>query len=293
MDRTRQERLRGHVRRRTSGNTHDRGGASYLSEAATEHTVRFIRAAKGKPFFVNLWLHETHHLVSATESDKQAYPDTAEPQRTYYAAVTRADRLIGTVLDTLKELGIEQNTLVIFSSDNGPEDMHPNPRDKFYFSVGSTDGLRGRKRSLYLGGVNTPFIVRWPGQVPAGRVDKTTVLSGVDMLPTLLAAANVPLPKDYEPDGINALDAFRGENFARSQALYWEWRGTHAKEANWPELGMRDGNWGLLMTQDRKRVELYDLVGDRSQTRDLAGDQPEQVASMIKAIATWKATLPK
>lgn len=276
-----------------AGTAHDRGGASYLSEAATEHTVRFIRAAKGKPFFVNLWLHETHHLVSATESDKQAYPDTAEPQRTYYAAVTRADRLIGTVLDTLKELGIEQNTLVIFSSDNGPEDMHPNPRDKFYFSVGSTDGLRGRKRSLYLGGVNTPFIVRWPGQVPAGRVDKTTVLSGVDMLPTLLAAANVPLPKDYEPDGINALDAFRGENFARSQALYWEWRGTHAKEANWPELGMRDGNWGLLMTQDRKRVELYDLVGDRSQTRDLAGDQPEQVASMIKAIATWKATLPK
>ncbi len=74
-----------------AGNAHDRVGASYLTEAAVEHTIRFLRSAKGNPFYLNLWIHETHHLVSGTEADKRAYPNTAEPERTYYAAVTRAD----------------------------------------------------------------------------------------------------------------------------------------------------------------------------------------------------------
>lgn len=275
-----------------AGTAHDKVGASNMTQAAVEHTIRFLRAAKDRPFYVNLWIHETHHLIAATEEDKRAYPDTAEPQRTYYSAVTRADRLIGTVLDTLKELGLDQNTLVIFSSDNGPEDTHPNPGDKFYYSVGSTGGLRGRKRSLYLGGVNTPFIVRWPGHVPAGCVDKTSVLSGVDMLPTLLAAANIPQPDGYHSDGVNVQPAFRGEQFKRTRPLFWEWRGTHAKEANWPELAMRDGDWGLLMTQDGQRVELYNFVKDRVQKDNLAAEQPQRVTSMIEVLRAWKATLP-
>ncbi len=274
------------------GTAHDKVGASYLTAAAVEHTIRFIRAAKDRPFYVNLWIHETHHLVAATEEDKRAYPDTAEPQRTYYAAVTRADRLIGTVLDTLGELGLDQNTIIIFSSDNGPEDTHPNLGDKFYYSVGNTGGLRGRKRSLYLGGVNTPFIVRWPGHVPAGRVDKTSVLSGVDMLPTLLAATGIPLPDSYESDGVNVLPAFCGQPFERTKPLYWEWSGTHAKEANWPELAMRAGDWGLLMTRNGQRVELYDLVKDRAQEHNLAAEQPQKIASMIEALRAWKAALP-
>ncbi len=274
------------------GTAHDRVGASYMTEAAVEHTIRFIRAAKDRSFYVNLWIHETHHLVAATEKDKRAYPDTAEPQRTYYAAVTRADRLIGAVLDTIKELDLEQNTIVIFSSDNGPEETHPKPDDKFYYSVGSTGVLRGRKRSLYLGGVNTPFIVRWPGHVSAGRVDKTSVLSGVDILPTLLAVANISLPDSYQPDGVNVLAALRGDPFERTQPLFWEWRGPHTREANWPELAMRDGDWGLLMTQDGKRVELYDLVKDRAQSHNLAAGQPQRVASMTEALRVWKATLP-
>jgi N-acetylgalactosamine-6-sulfatase len=145
---------------------HDEVAACYLTTAAVDHTLRFIRSCGEEPFYINLWLHETHHLVAATEDDKQAYPDTLEPQRTYYSAVTRADRQIGRVLELLDELGKRDHTIVIFSSDNGPEVTHPNPGDKFYYSVGSTGGLRGRKRSLYLGGVGTPLIVRWPGQVP-------------------------------------------------------------------------------------------------------------------------------
>ncbi len=271
---------------------HDRVAASFLSVAATEHALRFISGCGDDPFYVNVWLHETHHLVSATDEDKRAYPNTPEPQRTYYAAVTRADRQIGRLLTLLDELGKADNTIVIFSSDNGPEQTHPRPGDKFYYSVGSTGGLRGRKRSLYLGGVNTPFIVRWPGHVPAGRVDNTAVLSGVDMLPTLLAAANVPVPADYQPDGVNVLAAWRGEPFERRRPIFWEWRGTHASDANWPELAVRDGDWGLLMTEDGQRVELYDLSKDRRQQQDVAKQHPEQVAELIQSIRQWKATLP-
>ena len=122
---------------------HDEVAAAYLSTAAVDHTLKFIRESGDAPFYINLWLHETHHLVAATEEDKRAYPETPEPQRTYYSAVTRADLQVGRVLSLIDELGKRDNTIVIFSSDNGPEVTHPNPGDKFYYSVGSTGGLRG------------------------------------------------------------------------------------------------------------------------------------------------------
>lgn len=271
---------------------HDRQAASWISVAATDHAVRFIREAKGKPFYVNLWLHETHHLVSATEDDKRLYPDIDEPHRTYYAAVSRADRQVGRILDLLDELGLAQDTIVIFSSDNGPENSHLEPGQKFYFSQGSTGGLRGRKRSLLLGGVSTPFLVRWPGVVPAGRVDRETALAGVDVFPTLVAAARVPAPKGYVADGENMLPALAGRPQQRTKPLFWWWQGTHAGD-NWPALGMRDGPWFLLVDESGKRTELHQVVADREQARNLAGEQPERVARMKAALDQWFATLPK
>lgn len=275
-----------------AGAAHDQDAASWLSVAATDHAVRFIRESKDSPFYINLWLHETHHLVSATEADKAPYPDTPEPQRTYYAAVTRADRQVGRVLDTLDELGLSANTLVIFSSDNGPENSHPNPGQKFYFSVGSTGGLRGRKRSLLLGGVNVPFIVRWPGTAPAGRVDRQTALAGVDVLPTLLAAAGVEPPDGYVPDGQNMLAAFRGEPQSRGTPVFWWWQGGHGGD-DWPAFAMRDGPWMLILDETKQREELYRIADDRGQEANVAPKEPGRVAQMKEAIETWFATLPK
>lgn len=266
--------------------------ASYLTAAAAEKAIRFISEARGHPFFVNLWIHETHTIISATEEDKKAYPDTPEPQRTYYSAITRADRIIGVVLDTLKKLGLEENTIVIFSSDNGPEDPHLDPNHVRYYSVGSTNGLRGRKRSLYLGGVNTPFIVRWPGQIPAGKVDTKSIISNVDILPTLLAAADIQLPENYNPDGVNVLNAFKGKKFVRNKPLFWEWRGPYNKEANWPELSMLDGKYVLLMAQKSGRIELYDIFKDRRQQNSLVEVYPKIVSAMKAKLLAWKATLP-
>ncbi|TDU81008.1 N-acetylgalactosamine-6-sulfatase [Prosthecobacter fusiformis] len=274
------------------GRGEERSVACFQTTAATEHALRFIQAAKDQPFYLNLWLHEAHHLVAATEEDKQAYPDTAEPQRTYFASLTRADKQIGRVLALLDELGLTKNTLVIFSSDNGPENSMPDPGQKFYYSVGDTGGLRGRKRSLYMGGVNVPFLVRWPGAVPAGRVDKTSVLAGVDVMPTVLAACGIQAPTDWQSDGTDIIAALKGETFTRPEPLFWEWRGPNVTEANWPQLSMRDGFHTLLMSFDAKRIELYDLAHDRKQENNLATAQPERTAKMVQAILAWQKTLP-
>lgn len=271
---------------------HDPTAASFISVAATDLAVKFIRENSAKSFFINLWLHETHHLVSATEEDKAPYPDTAEPQRTYYAAVTRADRQVGRVLEVLDELKLAENTLVIFSSDNGPENSQSDPEDKLYFSVGETGGLRGRKRSLLMGGVNVPFLVRWPGIVPAGRVDQETALAGVDVFPTLLAAAKVNPPADYVSDGENVLAAFKGESFTRTKPIFWWWQGKHTGD-DWPAFAMREGSLVLVMDETKAQIELYDVVADRAQSRNLATEQPDQVARMKAATEAWFETLPK
>lgn len=267
-------------------------GPSFQSVAATEHALRFIREAKGAPFYLNLWLHETHHLVSATEDDKKPYPDVPEPQRTYYAAVSRADRQVGRVLEVLDELGIANNTLIMFSSDNGPENSHAQPGQKFYHSQGSTGGLRGRKRSLLMGGVNVPFLVRWPGVVPAGRVDKETALAGVDVFPTVLAATGAKAPDGYVSDGEDMLAAFKGEKQARTKPIFWWWQGGHSGD-DWPAFAMREGSHVLILDETKQRVELYDVIADRFQSNNLAADEPERVKRMTSAIDTWFATLPK
>lgn len=275
-------------------NAPEKINASFLTIGAAENALNFIRssAGQGRPFYVNFWLHETHHLVSATDEDKKEYPDIAEPQRTFYSAITRADKQIGRVLALLDELKLADHTIVIFSSDNGPENSQPNPDDKLYFSVGTTGGLRGRKRSLYMGGVNVPFIVRWPSHVPAGRVDKTSVIAGVDVLPTLLAATGIAAPAGYQSDGLNVLPAWKGEEFTHAKPLFWEWRGPNAHDHDWGQLAMRDGSYALVMTQDGQRVEFYDLSKDRGQDNDLSTAQPDRVASMTAAIRDWQKTLP-
>jgi N-acetylgalactosamine-6-sulfatase len=259
--------------------------ASFLSVAATDHAVRFIKESGDEPFFINLWLHETHHVVSATPEDRMPYGDVAEPQQTYYSAVTRMDRQVGRILDAVKNAGIDDRTLILFSSDNGPENSSP----RLKYSVGVTGGMKGRKRSLYLGGVCTPFIVRWTGQVPTGRIDRETLLGGVDVLPTLLAAAGRELPSGYSPDGINALPALQGQPLQRTKPLFWYWQGSSGGP-DWPRFGMRDGPWTLLM--EDSNAELYQVQKDRGQQQNLAARFPERVASMKKSIAEWTATLP-
>lgn len=259
--------------------------------------VNFITANKDHPFYVNVWLHETHtphypseKLLAAQHGDEQ--------HRVYAAVVAEGDRKVGRVLDCLHKNGLDDNTLVIFSSDNGPEWTGPETLKKqndglgTYYSVGETGGRRGSKRSLFEGGVHLPFVVRWPGHTPAGAKDETTLLAAVDLLPTLCAAAHVALPADYKPDGENMLPALEGHATTRSKPLYWEWKGNSREPDWWPRLAVREGDWKLLIGADEHRAELYNLAKDPGEQHDLANDESERVAKLSKMAFEWRSTLP-
>ncbi|MGV3486012.1 MAG: sulfatase-like hydrolase/transferase [Planctomycetaceae bacterium] len=283
------------------------GGAEWPAadvHETAENTVAFISANQTRPFFINVWLHESHtpHVPKPESMERWRHLD--EQQQVYAAVITDGDRAVGRILDALEAADLEQNTLVMFSSDNGPESTARNKKPAAqdahvgiagfdtYFSVGQTGGLRGRKRSLFEGGVRTPFIVRWPGHAPAGVTNRTTVFTAVDLLPTLCAAAGVALPQDYQGDGENLLAALQGQAVKRSQPIFWQWNGRSAEPDWWPRLAVREGEWKLFLTADAKRAELYHVVDDRGEATDIADHHPDIVARLTELAVSWKATLP-
>jgi N-acetylgalactosamine-6-sulfatase len=162
--------------------------------------------------------------------------------------------------------------------------------------VGGTAGLKGQKRSLYAGGVRVPFIVRWPGVVADGAVDKTSVITAVDLLPTLAHAAGASLPAKYEPDGENILAALRGEPFTRSKAIYWVWplsaEGGAAGSPNWPHLGYQSGDWKLLTNPAMQKTELYRVGEDWYEAHDLFSEYPEVATRLLEEMDELRSGFP-
>jgi N-acetylgalactosamine-6-sulfatase len=270
--------------------------------SSVDHAEKFIRENKDQPFFVNLWLHEAHLSHYPQERYMEQFKDLDEQKRVYASVIAEGDEGVGRIFALLKELGLDENTLVVFATDNGPEftkgedqKSHGKEGDGGYggyYSVGETGGLKGRKRSLFSGGIRVPFIVRWPGVVPQGKIDTTSVLTAVDLLPTFLAVAGVTLPEGYEPDGENIFPAFKGEGFARSKPIFWEWKGGDNQDYTWPSLGVRDGKWKLLVNPETKKMVLYDLENDWAEKTDVAADYPEVVQNLSEQLNTWKQGLP-
>ncbi|WP_411826810.1 sulfatase [Luteolibacter sp. AS25] len=266
--------------------------------ASVDHAENFIRENKDEPFFVNLWLHEVHTAHYPQERYLEKFKGLNEQERVYASVIAEGDEGVGRILKLLKELDLDENTLVVFSTDNGPESSKPSKEHKdtgglgHFYSVGETAGLKGEKRSLFSGGIRVPFIVRWPGVVPAGKTDETSVVTAVDLLPTFLAAGGVDLPAGYEPDGENILAAFKGEKFERKKPIFWEWRGGVSEDYTWPSLGIHEGRWKLLINKELNKVELYDLEKDWAEQNDLAAEFPEVVQQLTEKIDAWKNSLP-
>ncbi|MGH7127282.1 MAG: sulfatase family protein, partial [Planctomycetaceae bacterium] len=211
----------------------------------------------------------------------------------YYASVTALDAEIGRLLAKLDELKLAENTIVLFSSDNGPEDIHI--RNASHSGIGSAGPFRGRKRSLYEGGVRVPLIVRWPGEVPAGRIDEESVVTAVDVLPTLGRLAGIELPNGHQGDGEDISDILRGQSRPRSTPICWEWRFRIAGDPvhHSPMLAIREGDWKLLMNPDRSRIELYNVPNDRMELKNLAHERPEVVERLSRQVLDWQKTLPE
>lgn len=263
------------------------------SEYVVDEAIRFIEANKSKPFFVNVWLKDLHAYLDPNEEQMAEYPDRKGAVKVYYSAATHADKQIGRLLSKLDDLGLTENTVVIFTTDNGPEEI--TLAEASHSGVGSTGPFRGRKRSLYEGGIRTPFIVRWPGRTPAGKVDNTSVISGVDMLPSLCAIAGVTPPPEWKLDGEDMSSALRGNPKRRSKPLMWDFRYYifgHVLNRS-PMLAIRDGDWKLLMNPDRSRVELYDIPNDPSELDNMAAERPQVVKTLSKSLLDWFESLPE
>jgi arylsulfatase A-like enzyme len=260
-----------------------------------DEAVKFVRRHRAQPFFLNVWIHQSHLEHKPTPAALAANQQLDERQRIYAGVATDADLGVGKVLAALQELGLEQNTIVVFSSDNGPENTSQvqEMRGGFggLYSIGETGGKKGRKRSLHEGGVCTPFIVRWPGHVPAGRVDKVTNLSATDLLPTVCAAIGASLPAGYQPDGENMLAAWKGTEVKRTKPIFWDWTGTTRPAECWPRWAVRDGDWKLL-TDNARRRELYHLSADPGEKTDVANANPDVVQKLSALLDAWKAELP-
>jgi arylsulfatase A-like enzyme len=194
------------------------------------------------------------------------------------------------LLAGLKELGLDQNTILIFSSDNGPLPTFGGKR---------AGGLRGSKISLYEGGDREPLIVRWPGHVPAGRVDDKTVMSAVDFFPMFCRLTGAPLPGGVAFDGEDLTESFFGKSMERHHPLFWEY-GRNDSGFDYPKnprdrspnVALREGKWKLLVNADGSGAELYDLEADRNETRDVATANPEIATRLREAALNWRKSLP-
>ena len=292
-----------HVTRTSSGpqltGTDDPYFRAKSTAQIVDRTIDFIENNRNKPFYVNVWTllpHATLHPTDEQMKPYQRYAPRGVPykgaKQIYYASVSDLDRQIGRLIDKIDELGLAENTLIAFSSDNGPEDFDIG--NAVHSGIGSAGPFRGRKRSIYEGGVRMPFIVRWPGHTPAGKVDDTSVVAGVDWLPTICSLAGVKLPDDLNPDGEDMSQAILGKPRSRTKPLMWEWRfrvfGDMAHKC--PMLAIRDGKFKLLMNPDRSRVELYDIPADPTELDNLAVQHPDVVKRLSEKLLKWQATLP-
>jgi arylsulfatase A-like enzyme len=182
--------------------------------------------------------------------------------------------------------------MVIFASDNGPLPTFGNTR---------TAGLRGAKDSLYEGGTREPLIVRWPGHVPAGRVDNSTVICGVDMLPMFCHLGSADLPMGQKLDGEDMSKAFFGHYVTREKPIFWEYGRNETEAFGYPKetplqrspnVAVRDGKWKLLINADGTDAQLYDIDKDQDETTNLADKYPRITNRLKQAALKWRRSVP-
>ncbi|GEP44033.1 sulfatase family protein [Brevifollis gellanilyticus] len=296
-----------------------------------DQAISFIEQHKTGPFYVNIWDHISHHPVNPTQAVLDAFGpleldeskfspamrekfatckklggDPVAHVRAFLADVKSMDDEVGRLLAKLDELGLRENTLVVFSSDQGAaplrsdEEARPKKARNKQKRTGTDiesirmnamgyagPDFRGGKHTDLEGGVCVPFIMRWPAKVPVGRVDDQSVLSGADWLPSLCTITGISInAADF--DGEDSSKAWLGGTHVRSKALFWK---TNTDNGD-PSMLME--NWKLHGSNRRNGpVELYDLATDPGEQKNLAEKQPEVLQRLKDQLATWTASLPK
>lgn len=269
----------------------------YSCQIVTDEAIEWLRnRPAGRPFFQFVCFHEPHEPIASPPELVADYEDVPHNRALYYANVANIDAAVGRLMAALEALKVADNTLVLFTSDNGPETLNRYPNAKRCY--GSPGPLRGMKLHLYDGGIRVPGILRWPGHARAGSESDQPV-SLVDLLPTFCELANVPVPDDRRLDGTSLLPVLEGRPVQRDKPLFW----LYLRSLTAPKLALRDGDWKLCAHWDLKpetidrgapqpetmqafkraqltTFELYNLAEDIGEKNDLADREPQRVQRM-------------
>ena len=252
----------------------------FLSDRLTTESIKFIEQNKDRQFFLYLPHYAVHTPLMAKPKVVAKYKakmklDARHQNAIYAGLIESVDDSVGRLTATLDELHLSERTLFIFTSDNGA-----------LKSISSSDPLREGKGSAYEGGVRVPLIVKWPGNIQAGIVSHTPVIS-TDFFPTLLATAGVADPVLPSGDGVDLTPLFRQSGPLKREAIYWHYPHYHPGGAT-PYGAVREGDFRLIEFYEDMRVELYNLREDIGESNDLASALPSKAAAMRQKLHDWR-----
>lgn len=257
----------------------------YLTDRLTSEAERFIERNRERPFFLQLWHFAVHIPMRAKPEKVEKYralvrPGAAQANATYAAMVESLDESVGRVVAKLRELSLLEDTLIIFTSDNGGLDVEEGPNTP----ATSNAPLRAGKGRLYEGGIRVPLIVHWPAAVKPGAACGAPV-TGADLFATVAEAAG--LRQTTGVDGVSLLPLLRGACAGAGRALFWHYP-HYSNQGGRPGGAVRLGQYKLIESYEDGRVELYDLARDPGETRDLAAERPRRVLHLKRALRRWR-----
>lgn len=250
-------------------------------------TLDFLKRNKDKPCYINLWPDDVHSPWVASEQYQDGQRNPKYYSLEYLEPVIDGfDKDMGRLMDGLKELDLDKNTLIVFTSDNGPAPT---------FEYSRTNGLRGCKNSLYEGGINMPFFVRWPEKIIAGQSDSESVISAADLFPTLCEIAGASIPENYNFDGTDVSKTFLSDKPLESERLiFWEYGRRNTKISlpkdsldKSPVLAVRSGNWKCFTSFDGEKLELYNLKNDPNERKNIAAENEELANKLKTEMLEW------
>jgi len=255
-------------------------GKTYAQNLISDAALAWVRSKKDQPFFLYYAITLPHGDFVIDDLGAYAQTDWTPQQKNYAAMVTRLDSDVGRLLALLEELGLDRNTLVMLSGDNGSS-FDPQSELGRCFDQAS-NGLRGFKRGMYEGALRQAALARWPGTVPAGRVTGEP-WAFWDFLPTAADLAGAKLPAGFQPDGLSLVSFLKGGAAPKRDYFYWELHERKSIQA------LRFGDWKAVRNGPAAPIELYDLTTDAAEAHDLASAQPNLVAkaeSLMKQART-------
>ena len=245
----------------------------YLTDAFTREALSFLDRQQNKPFFLYLAYNAVHSPHDAKPEHLKRFASIEDERRRNYAArLVAMDEGVGHVLMKLKEKKLDDNTIVVFLSDNGGPPAN-----------GSTNTpLKGRKSTTWEGGIRVPFVIRWPGHISPGSVYNHPVIQ-LDLLPTILVAAGQTISPEEQLDGVDLLPFLNGKKSgAPHQYLYWRFG---------KQLALRNEDWKLVRGRDETVLRLYNLKDDIAEEHDLFSARPEKARELLAVYESWNKTL--